>query len=149
MIELERIKAIRKSTRDIVQHLGYLNNLFADIGSVSQCYASHALERQNLTLHDLSSELSLDRSTVSRLAQDLVRKGYCMYLVNDKDGRSRYLELSELGKNMLHEIHTTAIQQVQSALAGLTDEEKDTVSRGLSLYASALKKESSTRDHHE
>lgn len=139
MDDQERIKSIRASTREIVQQLGYLNNLFAHIGSVSQCYALHKLEDRALTLHDLSVELGLERSTVSRLAKDLVGKGYCAYLSNDQDGRSRFLQLTELGKKQLAEIHTLATAQVKTALSKMTEAEQDSVTKSLSLYAEALK----------
>ncbi len=139
MNEQQKINNIRASTRDIIQHLGYLDNLFAHIGSVSQCHALQKLEKHNLTPLELSVELGLDRSTVSRLAKGLVDKGYCTYQANDDDGRSRYLKLTKLGGQRLDEIHTTAIKQVESALSTLDDAEKELVSQGLSLYAKALK----------
>lgn len=138
-MESDRIDSIRNSTREIIQHLGYLNHLFAHIGSISQCYALQKLEGKRLTLLELSEELALDRSTVSRLAKDLVNKGYCAYLMNDQDGRSRYLELTGVGKQELNEIHGVAIKQVQSALQNLANEEQELISQGLSLYAKALK----------
>ncbi len=139
MSEKQRIDVIRASTREIIQYLGYLDNLFAHIGSVSQCHALQKLEEGILTPLELSIELGLDRSTVSRLAKGLVDKGYCTYLINDDDRRSRYLELTKLGRQKLAEIHSTAIRQVQSALQTLNDEEKNLVSQGLSTYAKALK----------
>lgn len=137
--EQELITTIRESTRTIVKQLGYLTNIFASIGSLSQCYTLHALERGNLTLLELSDELTLDRSTVSRLAKELVQKGYCHYLVNKNDGRSRYLELTALGKQKLAFIHYAAIERVAEALCAVTDEEQELIAKGLSLYASALK----------
>lgn len=139
MTESERIDSIRQSTRDIVQHLGYLNHLFVHIGSISQCYALQKLEAKPLTLLELSDALTLERSTVSRLAKDLVAKGYCTYLTNDQDGRSRYLELTELGHQKLEEIHHVAIKQVQIALQNVTQETRELISQGLFLYAMALK----------
>ncbi len=140
MARKNTIILIRKSTRAIVHYLGYLDNQFAHIGSVSQCYALLALENKNLTSHELSIALSLDTSTVSRLTKDLVHKGYCTSLPNDQDRRSRYVHLTELGKQKLSEIHSLATQQVQTALEILTPEEQKIVAQGLSLYATALQK---------
>lgn len=142
MPDQERIKNIRISTRIIVQQLGYLNNLFAHIGSISQCYAMHMLEAKELTIHELSRGLDLDRSTVSRLAKDMVTKGYCEYLSYELDGRCRYLKLTLLGHQKLKEIHLQATKQVKNALSKLSKLEQETVTKGLALYASALKNES-------
>ncbi len=139
MVDKELVLNIRSSTRDIVQYLGYLNNLFERIGSVSQCYALQKLEACPLTIYELSQQLSLERSSVSRLAKELVTKGYCEYLPNEDDGRSRYLRLTHLGQQQLKKIHSMATTQVKNALLKLTIEEQETVRIGLSLYAGALK----------
>ncbi len=144
----QRVNNIRTSTRDIVQHLGYLNNLFASIGSLSQCYALQKLEKTPLTLQELTKELGLEQSTVSRLAKELVdKKGYCFYQPNGQDGRSHFLKLTDLGKKKLREIHTTATQQVQTALSQLTEAEQEAVARGLDLYATALKNKEENETH--
>lgn len=139
MTDNDTVNSIRKSTREIVQYLGYLDNLFASIGSVSQCHALLKLEQQPLTLLALSDELNLDRSTVSRLAQGLVNKHYCRYVANQSDGRSRYLQLTQLGKQKVEEIHRMATKQVKSALQDLNSQEKKLIQQSLALYAQALK----------
>lgn len=139
MNDKEKIKSIRTSTREIVQNLGYLNNLFAHIGSVSQCYTLHKLEDKALTIHELSIGLDLESSSVSRLAKDLVAKGYCEYKSHEHDGRCRLLQLTKLGREKLDEINTKATMQVKTALSKLTTSEQEKVTMGLALYASALK----------
>ncbi len=146
MTEIETIDSIRSSTREIVQYLGYLNNLFAHIGSVSQCHALLKLEKNHLTPQELSMALDLESSTVSRLAQSLVNKGYCVYQPNKDDRRSRHLKLTKLGRQKLLEIHAMATQQVELALQSLSKEEKETISKGLSLYAKALKNSHSSEE---
>src|SRR4051812_48799833 len=97
MNETERIDTIRRSTRDIVLHLGYLHNQFAHIGSVSQCYALHKLNEREMTPRELTGEMLLDRTTVSRLAKDLVKKGFIKIEIHQKDRRSHILKLTVLG----------------------------------------------------
>lgn len=135
----KQIELIRQTTREIVTHLGYLNNLFSHIGSVSQCYALTQLEKQPLTILGLSEKLDLEHSSVSRLAKVLVNKGYCEYINNEDDGRSRFLQLTDLGKLQLKEIHQQATIQVKQALSHLSLKEQDIVTEGLALYAKALK----------
>ena len=142
MIVDERIEHIRNSTSDIVLHLGYMNNLIAHIGSVSQCYALQKLGERDLTPLELSAELLLDRTTISRLTKDLVQRGFCKTQIKMNDRRSHILKLTALGREKLHEINRIARGQVQKALKNLTPEQQDTVSKGLSLYAHALKESS-------
>src|SRR5689334_14920653 len=139
MMNQDRIKKIRSSTREIVKQLGYLNNMFALIGSISQCYALQMLEESPLTINELVQGLALESSSVSRLAKDLVEKGYCEYAPHHQDKRCRVLTLTKLGRKQLAEIHLQANMQVTAALDKLTKREQDIVTQGLQLYASALK----------
>ena len=138
MVTAQEVEIVRESTRKLVQYLGYMNNVFAHIGSISQCHALHKLEKKPLTILELSQALSLEHSSASRVAKELVSKKFCEYVQNTNDRRSRYLSLTKLGKSKLEEIHVTAIHQVKSALATFTDSQRKTVVTGISLYAQAL-----------
>lgn len=137
---MKDIENIRENTRKLIQYLGYTNNVFAHIGSISQCYALQQLEKQDLTILELSQALALEHSSVSRMAKELVAKGFCKYKENTKDKRSRYLLLTKLGKSKLQEIHLTATRQVKAALDTLTESQRKTVVNGINLYAQALEK---------
>ena len=139
MVSAVEIESIRLGTREIVQYLGYLDNMFAHIGSISQCHALQKIERQPLTILELSQALSLDHSSTSRLAKGLVSKGFCHYIENKDDKRSRRLGLTKIGKMKLQEIHATATHQVKSALSLLTETQRKKIVDGIGLYAQALK----------
>jgi len=132
------IDEIRSEMRKIVRSLGIVDNIFSHIGSVSQCHALQRLESGPITLLELSQELSLDHSSVSRLAKQLVSKGLCDYRENTNDGRSRYLFLTEAGTNRAQEIHEVATRQVRMALNVLTESERRKVVEGIKLYSKAL-----------
>jgi DNA-binding MarR family transcriptional regulator len=139
------VEKIRESTRKIVQYLGYMDNMFSHIGSVSQCYALQRIEKKPMTILELSQELALDHSSVSRLAKILVLKGYRHRVDNTNDRRSWYMSLTKLGKEKVQEIHKIASAQAESALSRLTDVQKKTVVEGMCLYAEALKNNYSER----
>ncbi len=139
------IEKIRENTRSIIQSLGYMNNMFAHIGSVSQCYALQKLEKNTMTILELSRALGLEHSSVSRMVSELVAKGYCQYTVNLDDKRSRYLLLTKKGEKKTNEIHKIANEQVNLALQQLTSEQKKIVLEGLQLYAEALNKSQNER----
>ncbi len=147
MNEGERIDIIRKSTRDIVLHLGYLNNQFGHIGSVSQCYAIHQLNERDMTPRELSAELLLDKTTVSRLVKGLVNKGYVKTEIQQKDRRSHILKLTVLGREKLFEINRIARGQVQNALRQVPEEKQALISNGLAVYSHALKESSFMKAH--
>jgi len=138
MISANEIEDIRTGTRQIIQYLGYIDNMFAHIGSISQCHALQKIEKHQLTILELSQALSLDHSSVSRAVKGLVEKGFCNYAENKHDKRSRMLSLTELGKTRVREIHETANHQVEAALSLLTQAERKKVVEGIGLYTKAL-----------
>lgn len=134
------IATIRLHTRRIVQYLGYIDNMFAHIGSLSECYALQKIGLHPMTILELSQELGLEQSSVSRMAKNLVTKDFCIYQENKNDGRSRYLVLTSLGAEKLHEINRIADEQVHMALNQLNESQLQTVIKGITLYADALEK---------
>lgn len=139
MISTNEIEAIRTGTRQLIQYLGYIDNMFAHIGSISQCHALQKIEKHPLTILELSQELSLDHSSVSRAVKGLVAKGFCDYSENKNDKRSRILSLTALGKTKVREIHETANHQVETALGLLSEVQRKNVVEGIELYTKALK----------
>lgn len=135
---MSEIDKIRESTRKIIHSLGYLNNMFSHIGSVSQCYALQKIEQESMTILELSQALSLEHSSASRIASQLVSKGYCKYIASTNDKRNRYLSLTKKGEKKTQEIHKIANAQVDSALQQLTHDQRKTVLEGMQLYAEAL-----------
>lgn len=135
-----QISQIRSASREIVRQVGLLRNRFQSIGSASQCHALVELDTHGeMNIGQLSQLLSLDQSTTSRLAAQMIRDGMCHRQLDEKDQRNKLLSLTKKGTALARSIHSEAKIQVQEALDLLSEEEKDTVVRGLSLYAKALK----------
>jgi DNA-binding MarR family transcriptional regulator len=145
MNDNEKIDTIRKSIRDIILHIGSLEHQFEHVGSISQCYALQKLGERDLTPVELSCELLLDRTTVSRLAKSLIEQGYIKSETNQKDRRSHLLKLTALGREKVYEINRIARGQVQVTLQNLSPEHQIVISSGVSLYAQALKENSRKR----
>lgn len=137
---MSMINEIRKSTREIIQCLGYMDNMFSHIGSVSQCYALQKMEGGAMSILALSQALSLEHSSASRIATSLVAKGYCQYVASKEDKRNRFLSLTKEGEKVVQAIHAIANEQVDAALNVLTKDQRNTVLEGMQLYAEALKK---------
>ena len=149
MILAKEIEDIRLGTRQIIQYLGYIDNMFADIGSISQCHALQKIEKQPISILELSLALSLDHSSVSRAVKGLVAKGYCEYSENEHDKRSRLLSLTTTGKEKVQEIHAIANHQVESALSPLTPAQRKKIVEGIVLYAKALKQIHEQEKNHD
>jgi DNA-binding MarR family transcriptional regulator len=139
------ISQIRAASRAIVRQLGLLNNRFSSIGSISFCHALVEIDTyRTLTLAQLSMILNLEKSTVSRLVMQMVDEGMCQIQSDEKDRRNKLLSLTEKGLLFVGQIHQEAQAQVAQALKMMSEEEKNTVASGLSLYANALKESDSS-----
>lgn len=135
-----QISLIRSASREIVRQVGLLRNRFLSIGSASQCHALVELDTHGkMNIGKLSLLLSLDQSTTSRLAAQMIRDGICHMQPDENDQRNKLLSLTKKGTELARRIHTEAKTQVQQALDMMTEEEKDTVVCGLSIYAKALR----------
>jgi len=133
------ISQIRSSSREMVRQFGLLENRFSEIGSTSQCHALVELGSQGLmNLAQLSSALNLEKSTTTRLVQQLLDDGLCHIRPDENDRRNKLLSLTKKGLKLADKINVEARLQVKQALALMNDEEQNMVARGLSLYAKAL-----------
>jgi len=135
------ITHIRSSSREMVRQFGLLNNCFSSIGSTSQCHALVELDSHGvMNLGQLSTVLNLEKSTTSRLVTQLLSKGICHIQLDENDRRNKLISLTKKGLQLVNKIHLEAKLQVQQALDMMSEDEKNTVVRGLSIYAKALKR---------
>jgi DNA-binding MarR family transcriptional regulator len=58
---------------------------------------------------------------------------------DENDRRNKIISLTKKGQALVNKIHREAKSQVQQALHLMTDEEKNIVAAGLTIYARALK----------
>lgn len=82
----------------------------------------HLIE-QPLTLTELTSSFSLNKSTLSRQVNDLVKKGW---VIKDsgKDKRFMYLVLSKEAKQLINSVHFEIEQQVTQIFSSWPNDEK-------------------------
>jgi DNA-binding MarR family transcriptional regulator len=69
--------------------------------SVSKVYAMQELENDTLSVAELALRLELERSSVSRLVNELVKGGFVHRDVNPTNRREMALSLTEKGKRTI------------------------------------------------
>lgn len=72
-----------------------------------------------LTQQTLCGITLMDKVTVMRAAQGLLRRRLIRRLPNDRDGRSHHLMLTSTGKRMFGEVEPLALEYEQRLLQGL------------------------------
>src|SRR4029077_14506112 len=100
----EAITQLRQNARSVVRELGLLNDAFFEIGITLA--ERHLLIELSVcsspTMGEIADRLLLDKSTVSRLIDKAVKKGYVKCITHEKDKRKRFLQLTEKGKQTLN-----------------------------------------------
>lgn len=141
ILSIEAINELRRNARSVLRELGLLNDAYFEIGVTLA--ERHLLIELNLcpfpTMGEIAERLLLDKSTVSRLISNAVKKGYVKCVIDKKDKRKRFLEMTKKGKQTLNAFEPIAFNQTKEALLTLTNEEVEIVHKGVALYAKGLK----------
>ena len=91
--------------------------------SLTQCYAIEALVRRGpSTLNALAAELSLDKSTASRVVAALRRKGYVGQVTHPADARAVLLDVTATGRRLHDRIRADRIAERTELLAAFPTE---------------------------
>ena len=134
------ISDIRAASRELVRRWGFLNGGIA--GTDMSGSAVHALieigRTDGLTARDLSHRLNLEKSSVSRLIANLIRRGEVDESQSAQDARQKPLHLTAQGRQTLAGVDAIADLQVRQAIEKLDPDGRQTVRSGLGAYAHAL-----------
>ncbi len=135
------IQDLRAAGRQLVREFRALDGRGCVPGlSFSECHFLTELDQRGLaTASDLGAAMVLEKSTISRMAQRLARRGLIERTTGSGDRRTRPLTLTEAGRSEVREIHAAADHQVRQALGFVRDEDHATLLAGLERYAKALR----------
>ncbi|MFT5287441.1 MAG: putative acetyltransferase [Planctomycetota bacterium] len=136
----QQIRGLRESSRRLVRVLGVINNRIDEIDcSPAQCHSLIEVSNHGqLTTKQVAALLEVDKSTASRTLRALVGEGLLQAGSGTGDERTKPVRLSDKGRTRVEAIHAAADSQVRDALELLTEEEREIVLRGVSLYEQAL-----------
>ncbi len=93
--------------------------------SLPQCHALLEIENQdNITVTELSEKLTLEKSTVSRTVDNLVKKGYLQREIPEENRRTVKLQLTEEGEKTCENINWNNNHFISEVMHSLTEEEQ-------------------------
>ncbi len=135
------LQPIRDASRHLVRELGFMGNTLA--GTDLPPSAVHALieigDRHVDTAAELCSVLNLEKSSVSRMLNKLIKAGELVTLPSKRDAREKILRLTDKGQQTLAGINRYADHQVLNALQQLPADASAGIAGGLQNYAAALR----------
>jgi DNA-binding MarR family transcriptional regulator len=107
--------------------------------SLSELYALGILaERAPLSQQDLGAALSLEKSSVTRLVQQLEHRGWVLRARDARDNRLRLLRLSEEGAQIADMVQQHMIEAHAALFERLTPHEQAALLEGLTALRRAL-----------
>lgn len=136
---MNTLPLLRSQLRMMVRGFGFLAPKHASGLSFSKVHALIEIEKAHLNAKTLAQCLQLDKSTVSRILLSLVKDGLVLEKVNTKDGRSKVLTLTALGREKLKIINDQADEYLLGLLDFLSPEITQQFSQNLKAF---------TRAHH-
>jgi len=127
---------------DVIREMGVLRPEQVLPGwslSLSEIYALNILaERAPISQQDLGAALLLEKSSVTRLVQQLEQRGWILRERDARDSRLRLLRLSELGVRMTAEIHQHMHERHAELFDQLTPDEQSALMQGLTALRRAM-----------
>jgi DNA-binding MarR family transcriptional regulator len=107
--------------------------------SVAEAHALSELVAGPMRQRDLVSRLGLAKSTVSRLVDEMGRRGWVTSDVAPEDGRGITLALTASGRSAAGELAEARAQRMRSLLAAVPPERRDHVIDVLTLLEEAAR----------
>lgn len=108
--------------------------------SLSQVFALQELEGKSLTISELAEQLWLERSTVSRLVDSLVKGGFVNRQLNEANRREVLVSLTDKGNQALLTVREQSIQLYQSIMNQVEGKDQAMILEGFKHFTRALSK---------
>ena len=117
----------QKGLSGFVRAFGLHHPIRTPCGQLMSVSEAHSLtllsEQPQIAQHDLGAALQLDKSSVSRLVDGLVRRGWLERAANPDDGRSRCLSLTQAGEQAYGRLAEARARKFDAVLAHIPSSE--------------------------
>ena len=137
---MDLVKQFREQTRQLECQLGYINSADCCCCSVNktQCFLIVEIGRKpGISVKDLADILRIDKSGVSRLVEDLVRKEFVERNPSAEDRRFVTLHLLPKGQERFEKIEHDMYYKFQEVLEQIPKNKREQVIESLRLYNEA------------
>lgn len=100
-----------------------------DINRLESVYLSHLLEKDGVSLIELTRAVHLDKANTTRIINDLESKGYVIRKANESDNRKYKIFITEKAQKFKEKIQRCIKELNEKAFKGVTKTEKKTFSK--------------------
>ena len=137
-----QLQDFRRVLRELVRRLGKEQAVGGSCCGLSfaQCHPLQEIDRRGrTTVRELAAALDLDKSTLSRTVEGLVRRGLVVRREDSEDRRVRQLSLTVQGRRILREIEGKADARFASTLTRIPQGQRSELLRHLERLVLALR----------
>jgi DNA-binding MarR family transcriptional regulator len=132
------IRGFRRVLRKFEQTTGYQANTCCLGVTVPQCHALLEIEFMGeTTIGGLAERLDLDKSTLSRTVEGLVRLGLVERLPNPQDRRYMIVKLSEKGQQTCDSINKVNDEFYRQVIESIPAAKREDVLEAIQIFAHA------------
>lgn len=138
----EKIESFRQNLRSFERLIEHQTKNSTDCNGVSlaQCHAILALDQlKSSSVNKLADDLGLDKSTVSRTIEGLVRIGLVNREIDMENRRASILTLTGQGKKTVQNINEENNLFFRNVFLNLPQEKLDSFIDGFNIFVQALK----------
>ena len=124
-MNIDFISNFREVIRVFEREIFYQNTTSCCSGvSLAQCHTLLEIEKNSeISVSELADKLTLDKSTVSRTVDNLVKKDLIDRVIPKENRRKAILDLTESGKEICSSINYTHDSYVENMFSGFTETE--------------------------
>jgi len=142
MKSIDQTQLLRENLRILVRKLGVLERGEASCCGItlSQRYTVVEIGRaERMPVNQLIEILGVDKSTVSKSVEKLVKIGIVVRENDPEDRRSIILRLSDKGQTVFNEFEGRATAYFEEVVADIPDNQREQIIEGLQYLTQALK----------
>lgn len=142
MTSIDQMQLLRENLRVLARKLGVLERGEASCCGItlSQRYTIVEIGRaERMPVNQLIDILGVDKSTVSKSVEKLVKIGILVRENDPEDRRSIILRLSDKGQTLFNEIEGRATAYFEEVVADIPYDQREQIIEGLQYLTQALK----------
>jgi DNA-binding MarR family transcriptional regulator len=132
---------LRLNVQKFIRLFGLLEQTVTPCGfplSLSQVYALQELENATLSVSELADRLHLERSSVSRLVDVLVKGNFVNRIINENNRREMIISLTDKGQRSIRQVREQSIHFYESVLTDLSVHEQQMIIKGFKIFTAEL-----------
>jgi MarR family transcriptional regulator, organic hydroperoxide resistance regulator len=140
-LDTEKTSELRMQVQQFIRLFGLLEQTVTPCGfalSLSQVFALQELEKATLSISELAEKLKLERSSVSRLVDILVKETFVHRELNEQNRREVQLHLTDKGKRTITKVCGQSITFYQSFLKEVSENEQQQILNSFKKFNSCL-----------